>query len=313
MIDECDEMLTHLAEEEPDIYVVDGGHIYEESFALFADRFPERYINVGYSEQNLALVAAGLAGEGKLTVVGPSTPFFLTRAYDQIRGSIALPAHPMIVLGVTPGFSNGAVGGTIQVVEDIALVRALPGVSVLVPSDRSELSGLLERLVAEPCCSYVRLSAFRDLPDAVGAGNASLAVGPGGARSLRTGDNVTLCACGIMVSVALEAAETLSRQGIEADVLDCYSVKPLPRQDIIGSVRRTGCCVVAEEHSVVGGLGSAVSELVCSEYPVPVRSVAIGDTFGQSGAVEELREYYALTAQEIVGAVGQVWAMRRRT
>jgi transketolase len=181
--------------------------------------------------------------------------------------------------------------------------------TVLVPADYVSAYHLILGLAEAPGPTYLRLGGT-PVPSVYVEADEDFA--PGGARLLREGNGVTLCACGIMVREALAAAEILSRQGIEADVVDCYSLKPLPEQILVASVRRTGCCVVCEEHSRIGGLCGALAERFSVNYPVPMRFVAVEDRFGQSGRSDELQEYYGLTQERIVGAAAQAWALRRR-
>jgi transketolase len=193
--------------------------------------------------------------------------------------------------------------------QDVALMRSLPGMSVLVPSDYPSSSFMAGIACGHPGPVYLRLGRD-EIPDIGILDESEMRIG--GGRALAEGDGVTICACGIMVHEAMKAAAILSQQGINAEVIDCFSLKPLPSQLILASLRRTGCCVVAEEHNIIGGLGEAVAALSASENPVPVRCVAVSDRYGQSGTPSELQEYYGLTFREIVGESAQVWSMRRR-
>jgi transketolase len=231
------------------------------------------------------------------------------QAYDAIRSAIAIPSLPVSFLLARAGITGGKDGALSQVLEDLAFLRALPNVSILVPSDGLSAGQLLREAVRGSGPFFLRFCPF---PLPVLTRHDSSPCQPGVASILREGDGVTLCACGTMVHEALKASAILSQQGIEAEVIDCYSIKPLPAQAIIASVRRTGCCVVAEEHSATGGLGSAIAELVCQSSPVPVKFVSVQDRFGQSGGAEELLEYYGLSFKEILSAASQAWTMRRR-
>ena len=193
--------------------------------------------------------------------------------------------------------------------EDLALMRVLPNMTVLVPADYTSALALLTGAADATNPVYIRLGRTA-VPDVYDDGDDDFA--PGAGRVLREGDDVTICCCGIMVSEALRAAAVLAKQNIRAEVIDCYSVSPLPARVILNSVHRTGCCVAAEEHFARGGLGEAVAALTASFYPVPMKQVAVFDKFGQSGTFEELRGYYGLTASQIVGAAVQVLTMRRR-
>ena len=292
----------------PDLVVVDANRTVRPDRG-FGALCPDRFFPAGVSEQDLVLTAAGLALGGKRVFASSTAPFLVGRAFDQIRSAVAIPNLPVRLVTTRGGITAGQDGASHQMVEDLAVMRVLPHMAVLVPADGVSTRGLLGHLAQAGGPAYLRLAPCV-VPPLYPQGDGGFH--PGGARLLAQGDGVTLCACGIMVHETLKAARILQRQGIEADVIDCYSVKPLPEQTILASVRRTGCCVVAEEHSRVGGLGSAVAECLGRGFPVPLRFVAVEDRFGQSGMPEELLEYYGLTYRQVVGAAFQVWALRRR-
>jgi transketolase len=302
------EALVRLARADERVVFVDADLEAGSGGGPFAREFPDRYFNVGVSEQDLILTAAGLALAGCRVFAGSTASFLVGKAYDPVRNVVALPRLPVTLIGGAGGVSLGGDGVTRQMLEDLALMRPLPGMTVLVPSDRIALEGILAGLEKLKGPAYLRLGVGKTPP----VSEERVALLPGEGRLLREGNGLTICACGVMVREALLAAEVLVRQGIDAEVLDCYSVKPLPEPLILDSVRRTGCCVVAEEHSSIGGLGGAVAEFVSARCPVPIRFVSVGDRFGQSGNPEELREYYGLTCGEIVGAAAEAWSMRRR-
>jgi transketolase len=193
--------------------------------------------------------------------------------------------------------------------EDFALMRVMPNMAVLAPSDRNSAHAITLALASHDGPAYMRLSCAES-PDIYDKDDGDFPIG--GARLLTEGDGVTIVACGIMVNEALTASLVLASQGINAEIIDCYSIKPFPERMLIASVRRTGCCVVAEKHTRIAGLYGAVAECLAHNYTVPTRSVAIEDNFGQSGTPKEIQEYYGLTHREIVHNVVQVWAMRRR-
>lgn len=264
----------------------------------------------GLSEQDLALAASGLALGGKRVFVhSPLTPLFIARAYEQIRASLAIPRLPVALSSVQDGLALDQEGAVRQMNEDIALMRVLPNMSVLAPADAQSAKSLTLSLAGHEGPSYMRLSLAREEPLYE---NSDENFHVGGGRLLTEGDGVTICACGIMVREALRAYSILAQQGIMAEIIDCYSIKPLPEQMLLASVRRTGCCVVAEKHSGAAGLFGAVAECLCRNFSVPARGIALRDGFGQSGRPEELREYNGLTHREIVHNVVRVWAMRRR-
>ena len=309
-----DELLLSVLRKVPRSVVVDGGEPVSPEMREFALENPHRHINVGLSEQSLLLVAAGMALEGAVVLAGSRTPLLLPRGYEQIRNCIALPRLPVMILGPSGGFTYGHEGAPFQLVEDLGLMRLMPEMHVLVPSDRE----VCEKLLLECCLrrvpAYIRLQP--SFPEGAAPRYRSTEwSGPvkiGGARVLREGDGVTLCSYGMMISQVLAAAAILSRQGIEAEVLDCYCIKPLPEDVLLSSVRRTGCCVVVEEHAQSGSLGEALGALLGKHFPVPLLSVNIGCSFGQSGTPEELTSYYSLHSQDVVGAATRAWGMRRR-
>ncbi len=303
------EALTEIAKEDSDAWFVDADSASSTGAASFRELFPERYCNVGVAEQELVMVATGLAQTGRRVFASCLSSFLVGRAYDQIRNLVCLSQLPVTLVGSHGGISVGPDGATHQMVEDISLMRSLPNMAVLVPSDYWSTRHLVRSSWERKAPSYIRLSRC-DVPDIYTETDSDII--PGSGRMLAEGEGVTICACGIMVKEAVKAASILYQQDIAAEVIDCYSVNPLPVQVILASARRTGCCVVAEEHSSRGGLGEAVASLICSNYPIPVKFVSLENEFGQSGTPEELMEYYGLTANQIVSSVMQAWTMRRR-
>jgi transketolase len=262
------------------------------------------------AEQDMALVSAGLALAGKHVFVSAAArPLAVARAYEQIRSAVAVPNLKVVLSSVHDGEILSGEGAFCQMNEDFALMRMLPNMAVLAPSDWQSAYALTKSLISRDGPAYIRLS-FSETGDVYGDDEGEFL--SGGGVLLTEGDGATICANGIMVKEALEAAKVLTAQGIAAEVIDCYSIKPLPVQMLLASVRRTGCCVVAEKHSAMGGLYGAVAECLCRNYNVPVRGVAVEDSFVQSGTPGEIQEYYGLTHREIVHNVVQAWSMRRR-
>ncbi|MDR1481788.1 MAG: transketolase [Synergistaceae bacterium] len=269
-----------------------------------------RRIRAPIAEQDMVLTASGLALTGKrVFVLAPDLPLYVARGYEQIRASVAVPGVNVILSSVQDGDLLDRDGSVRQMNEDFALMRLLPNMAVLAPSDKRCAYVLAHRLLERDGPAYVRLS-HADVPNIYEDDDSNFHVG--GARLISEGDGVTICANGVMVAEAVKASHILAQQGIMAEIIDCYSIKPFPEQALLSSVRRTGCCVVAEKHADVAGLYGAVAECLCENYTVPARSVAIEGDFGQSGTPDELQEYYGLTHREIVHNVVQVWAMRRR-
>lgn len=270
---------------------------------------PDKLFKSSVSDANMILNAAGLALSGKKPWIAGRSSIIVSHSYSQIREALAIPSLPVKIAVPDGGLSSGQEGLTRQITEDIALMRSMPNMNVTVPSDRNSAIGICKAAFKAKGPVYIRL------------GQSQLPVLPiesdelfylGGARLLREGSSVTICTCGIMGHQALVAADILEQQGISAEIIDCYSLKPFPEQMLLASVRRTGCCVAAEEHSSIGGLCGAVAECLATTYPVPVRFVAIDDQFVHSGTPDELREYFGLTWKEIVNAAAQVWPLRRR-
>lgn len=269
----------------------------------------DKIISSGADAHSAILSAAGLALAGKRPWVLGRAAGLLGGSYQHIREAVAMPSLPVRIVAVDGGLSLAQDGAAGMLPSDIALVRTIPGMNLFVPSDVLSLTGIVEGAETDGAPLYIRLGRA-PAPEFENQSGEIFRLG--GARILREGADVTICACGIMVSRALEAAERLERQNIGAEVIDCYCLKPFPEQALLSSVRRTGCCVTAEEHCGAGGLFGAAAECLGRTYPVPLRSVSLPDEFISSGTPEELREYYGLTWNEIVDAAAQVWALRRR-
>jgi transketolase len=267
-------------------------------------------MKAGPGEQSTVLTASGLALGGRsVFILEPRSPLFSARAYEQIRASVAIPNLKVVILSVHDRAALDHHGAARQMWEDFALMRVMPHMTVMAPSDWNSAYHLTRALADNDGPAYMRLSCA-DGRDIYGANDHDFGIG--GARLLKEGDGVTIVSSGVMVKEALEASLVLSQQGISAEIIDCYSIKPFPEQMLVASVHRTGCCVTAEKHTNIGGLYGAVTECLARSYTVPVRSVSIEDNFGQSGTPEEIGEYYGLTHREIVHNVVQVLAMRRR-
>ncbi|MDR1580458.1 MAG: transketolase [Synergistaceae bacterium] len=264
-----------------------------------------------FTERDAVLRSVGFAlCGGTVYIESAADPAFVVRCYEQIMTVASVPNLKVVFVSVHDGGSQGIAGAAMQMNMDFALMRAIPGMAVLAPSDWRS-AHVLARVAGTSWngFAYMRLSHSRQeaLYDET---ESDFSIG--GARMLSEGDGVTICACGVMTAQALAAGHVLAEQGIASDIIDCYSVKPFPEQTLLASVRRTGCCVAVEKHAHSGGLFGAVAECLCRGYPVPARGVAVDDRFGQSGTEEELREYYGLTRDEIVRSALQVWAIRRR-
>ena len=294
--------LTALADEGMDIVAVDAdlsGSTTLGKFGSAKPEYAERLFNVGIAEQNMIDVAAGLALTGSIAFTGSFAVFGIGRAYDQIRNTVAYSKLNVKLTPTHAGISVGPDGGSHQMLEDLSLTQAIPGITILVPADYSAAEAAVRLAAETEGPVYVRLG--RASVPTLYAPGVELEVGK--AYVIREGSDATIVACGVEVNEALKAADLLAAEGISAEVIDCFSVKPLDAETILGSVSKTGCCVVAEEHSIYGGLGSAVSTLLSENHPVPVSLVGMRDKFGKSGEFEELLSYFHLDAASIVEAV----------
>jgi transketolase len=286
----------------PDIVVVDGDVHNSTRTDHFAKKFPDRFFNLGIAESNMVGVASGLAGCGKRAWVSSFACFIMCNAFDQLRMSVAFPHQDVKVVGTHAGISIGEDGPSQMGIEDVSLACSLPGFTVVVPADEASMTKAVEALASLKGPAYLR--AGRPNVPIVYEKGCDFHLGK--AIQLRDGKNVTLIANGLMVSAALEAAEQLAAQKIQARVLDMHTVKPLDDAAVLAAARDTGRIVVAEEHLLHGGLGSAVAMFAARQHPVPMRFVALKDTYAESGKPEELLQKYGLTAAAIVQAAREL-------
>ncbi len=302
--------LAQLAQEGVPVVAVDADLTGSTTTKAFASASPEnahRLFNVGIAEQNMMGVAAGLALAGNIAFTGSFAVFGTGRAYDQIRNTVAYSNLNVKVAPTHAGISVGPDGGSHQMLEDISLMRGLPNMRVFVPADYAAACAAIRLAAQTPGPVYIRMG--RASVPAVYAPDVELEVGR--AYVLREGTDVSIIACGVEIAEALKAADMLAEEGISAEVIDVFCVKPLDSETILASLAKTGCAVVAEEHSVYGGLGSAVSELVAQNQPCPLELVGVRDTFGKSGEFDELMEYFHLDAPALVQAVKKVRARKQ--
>ena len=299
--------LAELADAGVPVVAVDAdltGSTTTAAFAAASPEYAERLFNCGIAEQNMVDVAAGLALTGHVAFTGSFAVFGTGRAYDQIRNTVCYSNLDVKICPTHAGVSVGPDGGSHQMLEDVALMRVLPNMRVLVPADYAAARAALKLAAATPGPVYVRMG--RASVPCVYADDMELELGR--AYVLRPGDDVTIVACGVEIREALAAAEALAEQGVSAEVVDAFSVKPLDEETILASARKTGRVVVAEEHSVVGGLGSAVADVLARRHPAPCAFVGVQDVFGKSGEFEQLLGYFHLDAAAIVEAVKNVMA-----
>ena len=300
------EALLQLGRENSDVVVLDADLSKSTKTYDFGKHFPERFFNMGIAEQNMVGTAAGLAASGKIAFCSTFAVFAAGRAFEQIRNSVAYPRLNVKIGASHAGITVGEDGGSHQAIEDIAIMRALPNMTVFVPADAVETVAAVRAAVKIDGPVYIRLGRL-GVPVIHGD---DFEFKPGQAVILREGKDLTLVATGIMVTTALEAATELAAEGIEATVLDMHTIKPLDAEAVISAAKSTGAIVTAEEHSIIGGLGSAVAEVLAENSQVPLKRVGIQDSFGESGKPAELLEKYGLTVKHLVSAAKEV--LRRK-
>lgn len=289
--------LVKLSNLNENVVVLDADLSKSTKTADFKAVAPERFINMGIAEANMMTVAAGLSTCGKIPFASTFAMFAAGRAFEQIRNSICYPKLNVKVCATHAGLTVGEDGASHQAIEDISLMRSIPNMTVINPCDAVETEAAI-LAVAEyngPC--YVRLGR---LPVSVinDTENYKFEIGKG--VTLSQGNDITIVATGMMVELALEAKEELAKEGINARVINIHTIKPIDKELLIKAAKETRAIVTAEEHSVIGGLGSAVAEVITEEYPIPVLKVGIKDTFGESGKPNELLKVYGLTTEAIV-------------
>ncbi|MFZ3172110.1 MAG: transketolase family protein [Carboxydocellales bacterium] len=294
--------LKKLGAENKDIVVLDADLSKSTKTSEFAAEFPQRFFNIGIAEANMMGTAAGLAAAGKIPFASTFAMFATGRAFEQIRNSIAYTKLNVKIAASHAGLTVGEDGASHQAIEDISLMRSVPNMTVLVPSDGPETEACLRAAVEYKGPVYIRLG--RPAVPVLHSEDYKITIGQ--AETMRDGKDATVIATGIMVSMALEAAETLAGEGIFLRVINMHTIKPLDAAAVIAAAQATGAIVTAEEHNIIGGLGSAVAEVVVENHPVPMERVGVKDTFGESGLPDELLKKYGLTTADVVAAVKKV-------
>jgi transketolase len=303
------------AGEQNDKIVVFSADVSESVRAnLFKEKFPERFIEVGVAEQNMAVIASGLANYGRIPFITSYAVFSPGRNWEQIRTTIAINNLPVKIIGGHAGVTVGPDGITHQALEDIALMRVLPNMVVVVPCDALEARKATLAIAQNGKPSYMRterpetpIITTEDSPFEIGKANILRNIEntrPSEAPEERR--KATIVACGSLVFEALAAAEELSKEGVECEVINCHTIKPLDEKTIIESAQKTGAIVTVEDHQLAGGLGSAVAECLAQNHPTPQEFVAVRDRFGQSGTPEELLKEYRLDKDSVMAAVKKV-------
>lgn len=293
------EALKILAETNKDVVVLDADLSKSTKTETFKKACPERFFNVGIAEQDLIGVSAGLAAAGKIPFASSFAMFAAGRAYEIIRNSVAYPKLNVKIAATHAGITVGEDGASHQMLEDLSLMRTIPNMVVLNPADEVEAKAAVLAAAAYVGPVYIRLGRM-EVPTIFDEATYQFEIGKG--VIIEEGTDVTLVATGIMVAAAVEAREILAAEGISARIVNIHTIKPLDNHIIIESAEKTGALVTAEEHSIYGGLGSAVSEVVVANKLVPVEVVGVKDTFGESGIPSDLLEKYGLTAKDLVAA-----------
>lgn len=298
--------LVRLGERSRDVVVLDADLSGSTCTKLFAQRFPDRFYNMGISEQDLIGTAAGMSLAGKIAFASSFAIFVTGRCWEQIRQSVALPGVNVNIVGTHGGITVGKDGASHQAMEDIAVMRAIPSMTVMVPADAVETRKAVEAAAWFDGPVYIRLTREKlpilypeEMPFRIGKGWV-----------VRPGTDVTLFGVGLMLHTACTAADLLAEEGISARVVDMATVKPTDDDLVTRCARETGCVVTAEEHSIIGGLGDAVGEVLLRRHPVPLERVGVKDSFGRSGDPQDLLEYFDLTPQAVVRAARKAMARK---
>ncbi len=298
--------LVELGNERDDFVVLDADLAAATKTGTFKKAFPERHYNCGIAEQNMMSIAAGIAATGKRVFCSSFAMFAAGRAYEQVRNSIGYPQLNVIICATHAGISVGEDGATHQCCEDIALMRTIPGMTVINPADDTEAKAAVR--AAFECDGPVYIRLGRLAVPVIFGDDYKFEIGKG--VTLKDGNDVTVIATGLMVNEALEAYETLKSDGINARIVNMPTIKPIDRDIVIKAAKETGAIVTAEEHSIIGGLGSAVAEVVTEECPVPMVRVGVKDTFGFSGPANVLLGEFSLRAVDIVKAAKEAIAKK---
>ena len=292
-----------------DFLVLDADLAAATKTGMFKKKFPERFFDCGIAEGNMMSVAAGIATTGKVVFASSFAMFAAGRAFEQVRNSIGYP-HLNVKIGAThAGITVGEDGATHQCNEDLALMRTIPGMTIINPADATEAYAAVEAAINYVGPVYLRFGRFA-VPD-LSSELEGYKFEMGKGVTYREGKDVTIVATGFMVHLAVEAADMLKAEGIDAGVINIHTVKPIDKEIIVNAAKRTGAIVTAEEHSIIGGLGSCVCDVLCEECPVPVLKVGVEDKYGKSGKVPELLELYGLTAANIADKARRAIALKK--
>lgn len=300
------EGLVLAGEENPNIVALCADLTESTRTQAFAEKFPNRFIEIGVAEQNLATVASGMAAAGKIPFITSYAMFSPGRNWEQIRTTICYNNQPVKIIGSHAGISVGPDGATHQALEDMAITRALPNMVVIAPTDNIEARKATQAIARTDQPTYIRLS--REKSPVITTLQTPFEIGK--AEVYFEGKDATIIACGQMVYRALLAAKKLAEHKISVRVINCHTIKPLDKETILKAAEDCGAIVTVEEHQITGGLGGAVAEVVSENFPVPIKRVGVEDRFGESGEPNELLEKFGLTKEAIIKAITQVLRMK---
>ena len=300
--------LVELGRTHPDVVVLSADVSNSDHSYMFEEVFPDRFFNVGIAEQCLVDVAVGLAASGKIPLANTFSFLFATRALEMVRTHLCYGQANVKLMGAYSGLSDSFDGPTHHSITDIAIMRSLPNMTIVVPSDSISLKKLLPQVADWQGPVFMRLTRN----EAPVLFDEDYRPRIGEAVVLRQGTELTLVGTGMMLYRCLKAAENLSKEGIEARVMDMHTIKPLDKQSILEAAQETGAIVTVEEHSIIGGLGAAVAEVVTESYPVPVRRVGIADQFTETGPYDDLLDHYGMSQKDILKAAHKVLALKMK-
>lgn len=302
------EALVETGEKNKNVVVLTADLKESTRVNLFAEKFPDRFIEVGVAEQALVTIASGIAAEGKIPFTTSYAVFSPGRTLDQIRTTVALNNQPVKIVGAHAGLGAGPYGSTHQALEDIAMMRTLPNMIVEVPCDYEEARKATRSVASNHKPTYLRLA--RQESGQVTTQNSPFKIGRAEILRQSKSPQVAIIACGVMVYETLLAAKELESRGIETLVINNHTVKPMDERTVIRAAKTTGAVVTAEEHQIDGGMGSAVAEILSRNFPVPIEFIGVPNVFGESGKPEELFKKFKMTSRDIIEAVKKVIARK---
>ena len=299
--------IEKIMNENDNIVILNADLAKPNGFGNLQKKYPEKVINVGIAEQNMACIAAGMSSYGYIPFICTFTPFATRRICDQIAISICYAKQNVKIIGTDPGISAEYNGGTHMSMEDIGVLRSIPNMVIFEPVDNNQLKNLLPQIIDYKGPVYIRM--FRKTTPDIFSEDERFNLFK--SKIIKSGEDVSIFCSGIMMSEVLEANKELEKLGINAEIINVHTIKPLDEETVINSAKKTKAVVTAENHNIIGGLRSAVAETLSENYPVPLRSIGVRDTFGQVGKMPFLKETYNMTSEDIVNAVLSVLKMKK--